>query len=392
MQGSKIKIIALVFLIVIVAGGAFFFVSGSSNGKPNSEVQFKEVQVRRGNLRIIVSANGAVQPIDRIEIKSKASGEIVELSVDQGDFIRRGELIARLDQRDERAAVAQAQADLDIAKAELEQADRTFERRNQLFEKNLISVEERDQMELSLAIARSKLIQATTTLDRAKERLSESVVRAPTDGIILQKYVEKGQIIASGVNSVSGGTPIVDIADMRSVYVAAGIDEIDIGKIEIGQPAVVVAEAYPDQKFKGQIVRIAPEARVDQNVTLFDVIVKVDNEESKLKSGMNASIEIYILSKDNVLLAPAIAFQSVRDPQAKANERVVLVKDGNQSVTKTVTTGLSDFRQIEILDGLQEGDVLLIAMTSRLKAENERMEERIRSSRSFGVANRSSQN
>jgi len=392
MQGSKIKIIALVFLIVIVAGGAFYFASGSSNGKANSEVQFKEVQVRRGNLRIIVSANGSVQPIDRIEIKSKASGEIMDLPVNQGDFIRRGELIARLDQRDERAAVAQAQADLDIARAELEQAERTFERRNQLFEKNLISVEERDQMELSLAISRSKLIQATTTLERARERLSESVVRAPIDGIILQKYVEKGQIIASGVNSVSGGTPIVDIADMRSVYVAAGIDEIDIGKIKIGQPAVVVAEAYPDQKFKGQIVRIAPEARVEQNVTLFDVIVKVDNEESKLKSGMNASIEIYIFSKDDVLLAPAIAFQSLRDPQAKANERMVLIKDGTQTKSKTVETGLSDFRQIEILDGLQEGDVLLIPMTSRLKEENDRMEERIRSSRSFGVANRGTQN
>lgn len=392
MQGSKIKIIALVFLIVIVAGGAFFIVSGSSNGKADSEVQFKEVQVRRGNLRIVVSANGTVQPIDRIEIKSKASGEIVELPVNQGDFIHRGELIARLDQRDERAAVAQARADLDIAIAELEQAERTFERRNQLFEKNLISAEERDQMELSLAIARSKKIQATTTLERAQERLNESVVRAPIDGLILQKYVEKGQIIASGVNSVSGGTPIVDIADMRSVYVAAGIDEIDIGKIKIGQPAVVVAEAYPDQKFKGQIVRIAPEARVDQNVTLFDVIVKVDNEENKLKSGMNASIEIYILSKDDVLLAPAIAFQAVRDPQAKANERVVLLKDGSQSVPRTVTTGLSDLRQIEILAGLQEGDVLLIPMTSRLKAENDRMEERIRSSRSFGVSNRSSQN
>ena len=392
MQGSKIKIIALVFLIVIVAGGAFYFASGSSNGKANSEVQFKEVQVRRGNLRIIVSANGSVQPIDRIEIKSKASGEIMDLPVNQGDFIRRGELIARLDQRDERAAVAQAQADLDIARAELEQAERTFERRNQLFEKNLISVEERDQMELSLAISRSKLIQATTTLERARERLSESVVRAPIDGIILQKYVEKGQIIASGVNSVSGGTPIVDIADMRSVYVAAGIDEIDIGKIKIGQPAVVVAEAYPDQKFKGQIVRIAPEARVEQNVTLFDVIVKVDNEESKLKSGMNASIEIYIFSKDDVLLAPAIAFQSLRDPQSKANERMVLIKDGTQTKSKTVETGLSDFRQIEILDGLQEGDVLLIPMTSRLKEENDRMEERIRSSRSFGVANRGTQN
>ena len=157
----------------------------------------------------------------------------------------------------ESAAVKQAEADLDIAKAELAQAQRSFERRDQLFQENLISEEERDQIELSLAVAKGKLVQSSTTLERARERFSESVVRAPIDGVILQKYVEEGQIIASGVSNVSGGTAIVDIADMRSVYIEAGIDEIDIGKIRVGQAVAVEAEAYPQLKFRGSVIRIA---------------------------------------------------------------------------------------------------------------------------------------
>ena len=139
------------------------------------------------------------------------------------------------------------------------------------------------------------------------------MARAPIDGIILQKYVEEGQIIASGVSNVSGGTPIVDIADMNSVYIEAGIDEIDIGKILAGQSATIIAEAYPNIKFRGKIVRIAPEAKIEQNVTLFDVIVEVVNTEGKLKSGMNTSIEITIKKEENVLLVPTAALHTSKD-------------------------------------------------------------------------------
>ena len=262
MQFSKNRIIIGVTLTVFILVIVFFVINGQSNNGDIKRPRLKEVLVGMGTFKVAVSASGVVKPIDRIEIKSKASGQIEELPVEQGDFIKKGQLIARLDQKDERAAVAQAQADLDIAKAEHKQAERTYERRNQLYANQLISEEERDQIELSLAVAKGKLVQATTALERVEERLSESIVRAPIDGVILQKYVEEGQIIASGVSNVGGGTAIVDIADMRSVYIEAGIDEIDVGKVQVGQMATVVAEAYPDIKFRGQIVRIAPEAKI----------------------------------------------------------------------------------------------------------------------------------
>ena len=385
-QDRRLRFLFFSFVFIVTATG--LSVRCGSGGGSESEPRFKEVKVERGTFEVDVSANGVVIPIDRIEMKSKASGEIVELPVEEGDFIHRGDLIARLDQRDERAAVAEAQADFDIATAELKQAERSFERGKQLYENNLISEEERDQVDLNLATAKGKYIRAKTVLDRAQERLNESIVRAPVDGIILQKYVEKGQIIASGVSNVSGGTPIVDIADMKSVYIEAGIDEIDIGKIQIGQRARVVADAYSNLAFYGRIVRISPEAKIEQNVTLFDVIVEVENTDRRLKSGMNATIEITIVNKENVLLAPAMA---VREPQgrpATPDERIVLLKQEGKYVPQKVTVGLSNFKQVEIVEGLTEESILGVPMTSRLKEENDRMESRIRDSRGFNTGSR----
>ena len=395
MRNFKGILITGISLISVIAGITVFFLSGNGSDSGRNRIKFKEVIVERGTFQIIVMANGVVKSIDRIEIKSKASGEIVELPVEEGDFISQGDLIARLDQKDERAEVAQAQADFDIAMAELKQAQSTFERRNQLFQDNLISEEEQGQITLDLAVAKGKVIQASTTLERAQERLSEAVVRAPIDGTILQKYVEEGQIIASGVSNVSGGTPIVDIADMSSVYIETGIDEIDIGKVQIGQFATVIAEAYPELEFNGEIVRIAPEAKIEQNVTLFDVVVEVKNNDGKLKSGMNTRVEIEIVKKENVLLAPVITMQI---PDAKdlgdfqnrdANVRSVLLKQEGKFTLQIVETGLSNFKQVIILAGVEEGSTLGVPMTSRLKNENDRLEARIRSSRSFGSKKRS---
>ena len=399
MRNFKGILITGIVLVSAIAGITVFFLTGRGSDSRMNEVKIKEVIVERGTFQIIVTANGVVKSIDRIEIKSKASGEIVELPVEEGDFISQGDLIARLDQKDERAEVAQAQADFDIAKAELKQAQNTFERRNKLFQDNLISEEEQGQITLDLAVAKGKVIQTSITLERAEERLSEAVVRAPIDGIILQKYVEEGQIIASGVSNVSGGTPIVDIADMSSVYIETGIDEIDIGKVQIGNSATVIADAYPELEFNGKIVRIAPEARVEQNVTLFDLVVEVKNNDGKLRSGMNTRVEIEIVKKENVLLAPAITMQipDVKDledyQKREANIREVLLKQGDKFVPQIVEIGLYNFKQVIILAGVEEGSILGVPMTSRLKYESERLQERIkriRSSRSFGSKKRPS--
>ncbi|MBU8920338.1 MAG: efflux RND transporter periplasmic adaptor subunit [Bacteroidales bacterium] len=379
LRQAGVAVVAILLSLVMIQG------CGNGGHDSESGPEFKKIPVKRGIFQISVSANGEVKPIDRVEMKSKASGMIMELPIEEGDFVRKGDLIARLDQKDELAAVNQAQADVDIARAELKQATRSFNRREKLFKQNYISEEENDQIELSLAIARGKLIQAETILDRASERLAEATVRAPIDGVILQKYVEEGQIIVSGISNVSGGTAIADIADMSRVHIEAGIDEIDIGKIEVGQTAAIMAEAYPGLSFNGLIARISPEAKIEQNVTLFDIITEVENHDGRLKSGMNASVQIIIVRKEDALLVPSVAFQAVRGDGSAEKGMMVLLWDGDSWIEKEVETGLYDYRNVEIISGLSEGDILGVPMTSRLKEENLRLEQRIRRSRSFGA-------
>ncbi len=385
-QGKSL--LSFLVLLLVFAAGFFWVNKGSTTDRGKAPTQYKEFTIERGKFQIAVEAGGLVKPVNRIEIKSKASGQIVALPVEEGDRVRKGDLIARLDQEDEQTSVALAEADVVIAEAELQQAKLMFSRRNTLFQKKIISEEERDQTSLQLAVAKGKVIQATTNLRRAKDRLKDAVVRAPIDGIILQKYVEQGQIISSGVSNVSGGTPLVDLAAMHTVYIEAGIDETDIGKVEVGQSAVLVADAYPGLSFQGIVIRISPESKVEQNVTLFDVIIEVSNTDGKLKSGMNAQITITTLDKDNVLLAPMVALQMDETGKLEKDQRTVLYKEGSAFTPRTVRIGLSDFKQAEILEGLKAGDTLGVEMTSRLKKSNDRLEKRIKKSRSFGVGSK----
>lgn len=373
-------------LLAAVAIGAC---SPQADERANPEPSFKEVVAERRPLRIAVTASGLVRPIDRIELKSKASGKVIDLPIEVGAAVAKGSLVAKLDQVEERTALAQARADLDIARAKFELAKKNFERRNQLFGKDVVSNEAKDAAELELAVARGELVRAHTGLEQAQERMEDTVILAPVDGIILQKYVEKGQIIASGVSNVGGGTPIADIADMRRVYVEAGVDEIDIGKIDVGHHTTVRPEAFPDHVYEGMVVRIAPEARVEQNVTLFDVVVEVQNSDTRLQSGMNATVEIVIADEPDALLIPLAALQQDgqgnRGTAGGAAAPVVLVKDGGDFVPREIRTGRTDYRVVEVLGGLSPGDVIGIPMVSRLKDEHDRMDARIRSGRTFGA-------
>jgi len=371
-------------------GALVWLVSCSAEPDPRAAdagPSYKQVEATRGRFRIAVLASGLVRPIDRIELKSKAAGEVMELPIEVGDPVAEGALIARLDQVDERAELLQARANLEVATAELALAEKRLDRRRQLFSSDIISEEIQDETELALAAARGKVIQARTTLQRAEERMKDTVIVSPVDGVVLQKYVERGQIIASGVSNVGGGTPIADVADMRTVYVEAGIDEIDIGRIEVGQRASVRAEAFSERVYEGQVVRIAPEARVEQNVTLFDVVVEVENRDGALKSGMNASVEIVLVDEPDALTIPVAALQGTDgagEAPSAAGRATVLVKTGESYAPREIRTGRTDYRVIEVLDGLADGDTLGIPMVSRLKDEHDMLQERIRADRSFG--------
>jgi len=292
-------------------------------------------KVTRGDLRVEVSASG-VEPINKVEIKSKASGQIDEMQVEESDPVVRGDLIARLDQLDTRNSYNTAKADLEVAEANVKQKQSDFDRKAELFEKGLLSAADFDNAKLALVEAKAQVVRSRINLDNADIRLKETIVRSPIDGVVLTKDVEVGQIIASGISSVSGGTLIATVANMQRVYVKADVDEVDIGVIKPEMTSTVVADAYPDKVFNGKVIRIAAQGKVVSNVTTFEVTIEVENQESKLKAGMNTSVEILVADKRNVLLVPNEALMTRKElqqelaklkllthPEAKANSTMM---------------------------------------------------------------------
>jgi HlyD family secretion protein len=305
----------------------------------------------------------------------------VELPIEEGNKIDEGALIARLDATDARADFDRARAELEIAEVEQRQGANELERQRSLFKQDLISQSQVDAAELEARRASANLILAQTELQRSKDRFDDTVIRSPVSGTVLQKAVEAGQVISSATSYASGGTVIASIADMARVQVTAAVNEIDIGRVHSGMQAEIVADAYPQRSFTGTVVRIAPEAKVVQNVTQFDVLVEVENPDAVLKSGMNCSATIELLSKDAVLLVPTLALQSERG--GPRDEAMVTVKTATGFEERTIRLGLRDYDVVEVVDGLQEGDELRVELNSRAFADQQRLQERIRGTRRF---------
>lgn len=301
-------------LVVLALVAAACSESDASETSPNGNGEVAVVE--RGDLDIRVEAAGQVEPILVIEVKSKASGEIKALHVDTGDEVERGSLMAEVDPRDVRNALAQAQADLDVAEARVTIAESQAERSRELREANVVTQQELESSILELANARASLTRAETNLELAQERMNDVTIRAPITGTIIEKPVEAGQIIASASGNVSGGTILMLMADLSTMQVRTLVDETDIGKVEPGQVARVTVEAYPNRTFVGSVHKIEPQAVVDQNVTMFPVLVRLDNEERLLKPNMNAEVRIEVAQRQDVVLVPNAAVVSMTDATA----------------------------------------------------------------------------
>jgi HlyD family secretion protein len=350
--------------------------------------------VERGSFDLTVSASGVIEPIQRVEIRSKASGQVVELPIVEGAFLAKGDLIARLDATEARADLESAKASVQIAEIEERQTQRDLNRQHDLAKQNLVSDAEIDAAELAASQAKANLLLARTELQRATDRFEDTVIRSPIDGIVLERVVEVGQIISSATSSASGGTVIASVADMRKVQVTAAVNEIDIGRIRPGMESTIVADAFPERSFTGGVVRIAPEAKIVQSVTLFDVLIEVENP-GLLKSGMNCNATIELLRKEDVLLLPVEAIQEDRAESGRGHELVrgeqngprteatVLVQEASGYEERQVELGLRNFRVAEILEGLEEGDSVRVSLESRAFTDAERLQERIRRTRGF---------
>ncbi len=320
---KRIRNIALVGIVVVaVLGGGYYLLgSGKPAEQPSVSGQVQRVlQVGRGDLNLIVSANGVVQPINKVDIRSKASGQILELRFEEGQSVNKGDLLIALDQTQTKNDYDQAKADLALAEAAFKQSANNLKRQKELYDKKLVSQQDLDQSQTDYVRTQSQLVKAKAALSSADERLRDTRVLAPTTGVILSRSVDVGQIIASAVSNVGGGTLLANIADMEQVHVETNVDEVDIGKIKVGQRGKVVADAYPDEVFWGEVIRIAPLGKTLQNVTTFNVIILVKNTGLRLKAGMSASVDIEIFNRQGVVLVPN---EALKDPHSEQG-RVLL--------------------------------------------------------------------
>ena len=258
----------------------------------------------RDNLRLVAEATGLVEPVRTVEVKSKASGEILRLYVDTGDELEPGALLAEIDPRDVRNSYNQAEADLNVAVARVDISTAQLERSRALLEAGVITGQEHELANLDFANARATLVKATTNKDLAELRLSDVTIRAPMAGTIIQKSVEEGQVIQSASQNVSGGTTLFMMADLAQMQVRTLVDETDVGQISDDLTATVTVEAFPGRTFRGIVDKIEPQAEVQQNVTMFAVIVTINNRGGLLKPGMNAEVEVLVAERPNALLIP----------------------------------------------------------------------------------------
>jgi HlyD family secretion protein len=279
---------------------------------------YQAIAVEPRDIVVSAQAAGTLQPDTTVEVKSKASGEILQLGAETGQIVKRGAPLVRIDPRNARNALAQAQADLDVAQAKLENATSQKRRSDELFKSQSITQQEHEQSVLDYANAKSEVVRTQVSVDNARIQLEDTDVRAPITGTIIEKDVERGQVIASAVSNVSGGTTLLKMADLNLVQVRTRVDETDIGKIQVGQAATVTVDAYPNRPFEGKVLKIEPQAQTEQNVTVFPVAIRIENREGLLRPGMNTEVEIHVGRRDSVLAVPNAALRTQRDEGSAA--------------------------------------------------------------------------
>jgi HlyD family secretion protein len=279
---------------------------------------YQAVPVDRRSITVAVRAAGMIQPDTVVEVKSKASGEIAEMRVETGQHVQRGELLVRVDQRAPRNELAQAEANLDVARARFANAEAMKRRSDELFQSQSISEQELEQAALNLANARAEVVRAEVAVETARISMEDTDVRAPIAGTIISKNVERGQVISSPTRDVGGGTVLLKMADLNLVQVRTLVDETDVGKVRPGLQARVTVDAFPNQPFTGEVLKIEPMAETVQNVTMFPVIVRIENRNGQLRPGMNADVQIQVGRRDSVLAVPNAALRTQRDVASAA--------------------------------------------------------------------------
>ena len=309
--GTLWRIGAVVAVVGLVVAGATWMRGNGKNEELVAELSFEAVGRRM--LVVSIEATGTVEPINLVEVKSKASGQIIRMPVEVGSRVRPGDLLVQIDTLDVGNAYRQAAAALAAAEVQARVAEAQRARAEQLYAASTITAPEHESALLGYANAQSALVRASTELANARLRLEDATVRAPIAGTVLEKPVSVGQMIASATSSVSGGTTILKMADLRLIRVRALVPESDIGGVKEGLPSTISVDAYPNKRFEGRVEKVEPQAVVQQSVTMFPVLLSIDNEEGLLLPGMNGEVVVTTARAADAIAVPVDAIRGMRD-------------------------------------------------------------------------------
>jgi HlyD family secretion protein len=387
----------------------FLLVACARHEESPAASRYESATVARSTLSISVEAAGVIEPIRTVELKSKASGEILEIGADTGNTVARGALLVRIDPRILRNRLGQAEAQLNAAKARRVNAQSQLDRGRKLLANAWINPADYDKLVLDVATAEADVVTQAVAVENARIALDDTEVRAPAAGTILTRRVEPGQVISSPTSDVGGGTLLMTMADLGRVRVRARVDETDIGKLAPGMAAQVTVASYPGRRFAGTIEKIEPQAIVEQNVTLFPVLIALPNEGGLMRPGMNVDVKFDVTHREQVLAVPITALRTERDiattarllgldetavqatvssaPRGEDKDThangaatrlggsfwVVADRQG-QLVPVPIQTGMTDLEQVEVTAGLAEGDKVLLLPSSSLVEAQERLQ------------------
>jgi len=397
MKSNKILKILLPIAIVLI----IFAIIGKKQGWFGKALTVK-VAVENAEKRVIVetiTANGKIQPEKEVKISPDVSGEIVELTIKEGDHVEKGQLLLRIkpdtyvSQKDRSlAAISSARARLAQSEAQFTQAELSFKRSKQLYDEQTISKSDFEQAEATYAVAKAEVdaakfsvVSAEASVKEANENLIKTSIYAPMSGTVSMLLVELGERVA-GTNLMAG-TELLRVADLSRMEAQVEVNENDIVRVNLGDTALIEVDAYLDQKFKGIVTEIANSAKTTgvsaDQVTNFDVKILVLPESYKklfdagnsnpFRPGMSATVDIQTESKIDIITVPIQSVTTRTDttktaatPSDEDIRTIVFITDGQYALAKDVKTGIQDNNYIEILSGVAVNDKVVSAPFSAI--------------------------
>ena len=400
-----------------MAGLLAIALAGAQALKPKATVEDEKNKVKTakaelGDVQVRVTEVGSVEPQVKVDVKSVLSGKVVELLVREGDRVKKGQVLARVEpdvnQARDLSQVKNAVHESEIA---LSEAHATFERNQGLLQQGLLSPQAGLESETRFKTARASYDAAVEKYRIVEESgvpiaLAESGtvqrlnVTSPMDGVVIRRGVELGDTVMSGVSSFNAGTVLMTVADIATMIVKAGVNEVDIGKVHLDQPVKIGLDAYPKVRFAGTIKRIAPAARLEEKVKVFDVEIAIDRQGAELRTGMTANIDVIGERRDKVLTVPVEAlfrkddkeivyFRKPEAPKTAEGKGFLASvfadgkKDGHSRLeekdrwkekfeTREVETGLASFDRVEVTAGLKPGEEIAVEDPTRPREKKAR--------------------